>query len=197
MRVISGEFKGRRLAVPPESLTRPTSDRAREAIFSSLESLRGGMSGAHVLDAFAGSGAMAIEALSRGASCACLIERSMEACSLIKENLSQLGLSDSKAVLRQADAFVYLPMAPDGEPFDVVFLDPPYSYSPDEVLGLIDKLVLAGAVTDDAVFLYEHDEKATALTDEAYDRSKYSLIKRRSYGRAVMDTLKQHTCANI
>jgi 16S rRNA (guanine966-N2)-methyltransferase len=126
MRIVAGEFKGRRLAGPEGKAARPTSDKVREALFSIL----GPIDDAHVLDLFAGTGAVAIEALSRGAGHAVLVERDRKMASVAKRNISEiLGEGDERAELRIGDALKYLSLA-DAEPFDVVFLDPPYADAP-------------------------------------------------------------------
>ena len=117
MRVVAGEFRGRRLAAPRGARTRPTADRVREALFSML----GDVSGARVLDLYAGSGALGIEALSRGADSAVFVERDPRAVAAIERNLASLGLEQQ--VVRQ-DAVRFLARA-EGM-FDLVFCDPPY-----------------------------------------------------------------------
>jgi 16S rRNA (guanine966-N2)-methyltransferase len=125
MRVVAGELKGRRLASPKSSEVRPTADRVREALFSIL----GDVSGARVLDLFAGTGALAIEALSRGAAHATLVDTEL---STARRNVSGLGLDDRATVVR-SDAIEYLRRAGRGMKssaqaagFDLIFCDPPY-----------------------------------------------------------------------
>jgi 16S rRNA (guanine966-N2)-methyltransferase len=117
VRVVAGEFRGRRLAAPRGVRTRPTADRVREALFSMLDDV----SGARVLDLYAGSGALGIEALSRGAGSAVFVDRDPRAVAAIERNLESLGLEQE--VLRQ-DAVRFLARA-EGT-FDLVFCDPPY-----------------------------------------------------------------------
>jgi 16S rRNA (guanine966-N2)-methyltransferase len=117
VRVVAGDFRGRRLAAPRGTRTRPTADRVREALFSML----GDVSGARVLDLYAGSGALGIEALSRGAASAVFVERDPRAVAAIERNLESLGLQQE--VVRQ-DAVRFLARA-EGM-FDLVFCDPPY-----------------------------------------------------------------------
>jgi 16S rRNA (guanine966-N2)-methyltransferase len=117
VRVVAGEFGGRRLAAPRGVRTRPTADRVREALFSML----GDVSGARVLDLYAGSGALGIEALSRGAESAVFVERDPRAVAAIERNLQSLGLEQE--VLRQ-DAVRFLALSTGT--FDLVFCDPPY-----------------------------------------------------------------------
>jgi 16S rRNA (guanine966-N2)-methyltransferase len=123
VRVVAGRFGGRRLQAPAGLGTRPTSDRVREALFSTL----GPIEGATVLDLFAGSGALAIEALSRGAERAVIVERDRRAAAVIRANLQRLGLGQDEALLVQAAARSALRDARDrGDTYDLVFLDPPY-----------------------------------------------------------------------
>ncbi len=144
MRVIAGRLRGRRLAAPPGRGTRPTSDRVREALFSMLGDVRG----ASALDLFAGTGALGIEALSRGAARATFVERDREALRALRANLHALGLAGPDAEVRAGDALAALRTArARGETYDLVFLDPPYARAG----GLADTLaqllpgVLAGA----------------------------------------------------
>ncbi len=118
MRVVGGEFGGRKLRAPRGRSTRPTSDRTREAIFSIL----GDVSGARVLDLFAGSGALAIEALSRGAESAVLVDRDLDAIRTIIHNIATLDLR-SRATVARADVRAAIPRAAS---YDLVFIDPPY-----------------------------------------------------------------------
>ncbi|HEV3048028.1 MAG TPA: 16S rRNA (guanine(966)-N(2))-methyltransferase RsmD [Solirubrobacteraceae bacterium] len=123
MRVIAGRLGGRRLRAPAGRTTRPTSDRVREAVFSML----GELAGARVLDLFAGTGALGIEALSRGAHSAVFVERDPGAARVLEGNLTALGLLGAGAELRRQDALAALDYARGrGETYDLVFIDPPY-----------------------------------------------------------------------
>ncbi len=125
MRVIGGRFGGHTLTAPRGRATRPTADRVREALFSILASV----DGARVLDLFAGSGALAIEALSRGASEATLVDPSPAAIAAMRRNLTALGVS---AELRRQRAMVFLEEArADARQYDLVFVDPPYQRASD------------------------------------------------------------------
>lgn len=125
MRIISGSARGRRLAEFPGGAIRPTSDRVREALFSMLASRLGSLDGLKVLDLFAGTGALGIEALSRGADQACLVDGDRRSCQLIQRNLEQCNLASRAKVLTLT--------LPDGlaslggaGAFDLILLDPPY-----------------------------------------------------------------------
>src|SRR3954469_22604782 len=121
MRSVAGEFKGRRLAGPEGKAARPTSDKVREALFSIL----GPLDDARVLDLFAGTRAVGIEAISRGAREAVLVERDRRMASVVERNLADiLGRGDARAKLIRGDGIKYLATASD---FDLVFLDPPYA----------------------------------------------------------------------
>lgn len=133
-RVIAGTAGGRRLAVPPGNGTRPTSDRAREALFSTWESLRGTLRGARALDLYAGSGAVGLEALSRGAAHVLMVEADPRAARTVRANTASLGLPGAEVRAARAERTVEGP--PSGEPYDIVFLDPPYDV-PDAELGEI------------------------------------------------------------
>ncbi|UQE76569.1 16S rRNA (guanine(966)-N(2))-methyltransferase RsmD [Gordonia sp. PP30] len=134
-RIIAGEFRGRRLAAPADS-TRPTSDRVREAIASMLGA-RMDIAGVRVLDLYAGTGALALEALSRGAESAVLVDADRRAAAVARENIAVCGAqSRARVVQRTAAAFLAAP----GERYDLVFLDPPYALSSAEVAGALAAL---------------------------------------------------------
>lgn len=123
MRVIAGEHGGRRLRAPAGRATRPTSDRVREALFAML----GDVAGTVVLDLFAGTGALGIEALSRGSERAVFVERDERAARTVADNLAALGLGPEQAQLRRMPAGAALRTACErGETYDLVFIDPPY-----------------------------------------------------------------------
>jgi 16S rRNA (guanine966-N2)-methyltransferase len=172
MRVIAGSRGGRLLTAPRGRATRPTSDRVREAVFSIL----GDISGLAVLDLYAGSGALAIEALSRGAAGATLVDSAPAAIATIRRNLAELGL---EAVVRRGDARVFLRTASrDAPQYDLVFLDPPYRH-PSE-LGAELSIALAPVLTPGARVVAESDRRAPLKLD-------LPLLHERRYG----DTLIQ------
>jgi 16S rRNA (guanine966-N2)-methyltransferase len=123
VRVIAGRFGGRRLSAPRGARTRPTADRVRESLFSVL----GDLEGARVLDLFAGSGALGIEALSRGAAEATFVDSAPAALRALRENLAALEIGAEAAEVRRADARAFLRTArKSGRQYDLVFVDPPY-----------------------------------------------------------------------
>jgi 16S rRNA (guanine966-N2)-methyltransferase len=137
MRIVSGRLGGRRITAPPGTDTRPTADRVREALFSAL----GPLDGVRALDLFSGSGALAIEALSRGAASAVLVEKDARAARVISGNLAALDLAAPEAILRRRDALAALRDAREaGETYDLVFLDPPYRLATGLGPGLAEAL---------------------------------------------------------
>jgi 16S rRNA (guanine966-N2)-methyltransferase len=149
-RIIAGEYGGRRIQTPKGDGTRPTSDRVREALFSSLESELGGFEGVRVLDLFAGSGALGIEALSRGAEHAVFVEASQQAAAVVKRNLTDLGASGT-VVRSKAERFV---VDGDADLFDLVFVDPPYAMASAQVTALVDA-VKESFAAEGALFVVE------------------------------------------
>lgn len=133
MRVVAGSARGRRLRAPPGGATRPTSDRVREAVFSALAS-RGTIGDATVADLFAGTGAMGIEALSRGAERATFVDSDPRAVEVIAANLAATGFEERARVVR-SEVLSWLEQA---EPVDLAFADPPYAF--DGWTGLLDRL---------------------------------------------------------
>ena len=172
-RVVAGKWGGRRLETPKGEGTRPTSDRVREAMFSSLESELGGLAGCRVLDLYAGSGAIGLEALSRGAGYADLVESDRRAAAVIARNIGVLGASDAHLHRTTVERFVG-DLGP--EPYDLVLLDPPYAVSTDEVGRLLTAIVAAGAFNPDGVAVVERSGRTpfawpdglTAVRDKAY-----------------------------
>jgi 16S rRNA (guanine966-N2)-methyltransferase len=128
-RIVAGSARGRRLRTPAGERTRPTADRVREALFSALESALGSLEGLRVLDLYAGSGAMGLEALSRGAVHATFVENDREACRTIVRNLDKLGL-DTATVLCQEALTALRTDARQGTRYDLVLVDPPYGSFP-------------------------------------------------------------------
>lgn len=136
MRVVAGTARGRTLVAPPGSRTRPTTDRVREAIFNALGS-RGGLEGAQVADLFAGSGALGVEALSRGAAHATFVDRDRQARRAIARNLAACGFED-RATVVPVPVERWLAGLPPGQRYDLAFCDPPYAYDGwDELLGAL------------------------------------------------------------
>jgi len=164
VRVVAGRFGGRRLVAPPGDATRPTSDRVRESLFSVLGP---STEGARVLDLYAGTGALGIEALSRGAAAAVFVDRAPAAIKAIRANLEALGI---EADVRRMQARAALRTAADsGEAYDLIFLDPPYRRSAE--LGRELSEALPAVLAPGARVISESDrrdrlELSLPLTDE-------------------------------
>ncbi len=154
IRVIAGSARGRRLVTPAGDHVRPTKDMVREAMFSALDA-RGALVGASVLDLFAGSGALAIEALSRGAERAVLVERDRAALHAITTNVTTLGL-DERARVVASDVARFLAGPPPAEaPFDLVVADPPYDAPDPAVTAMLEALGAPGWLAADALVSVE------------------------------------------
>lgn len=155
MRIIAGTLRGRRISAPKGRGTRPTTDRVRESLFSVLTSLSGpDLGGGPTLDAFAGSGALGIEAISRGAGPVTFVERDRAAVSALRSNLDALGLH-IEAKLRPADVFT-LAKRGVGGPFALILLDPPYTLDAAQVHALLSDLTNTGALKSGALVSWEH-----------------------------------------
>ncbi|MFE1286051.1 16S rRNA (guanine(966)-N(2))-methyltransferase RsmD [Streptomyces sp. NPDC058751] len=157
-RVIAGRAGGRRLAVPPGTGTRPTSDRAREGLFSTWQSLLGGpLEGERVLDLYAGSGAVGLEALSRGAGHTLLVEADARAAGVIRDNVRALGLPGAEVRAGKTEQIVRT--AAPGEPYDLVFLDPPYVVADDDLREILLTLRTGGWLAEDALVTVERSTR--------------------------------------
>jgi 16S rRNA (guanine966-N2)-methyltransferase len=156
-RIIAGAARGRRLKVPPGE-ARPTTDRVRESLFASLDHTLGGFAGARVLDLFAGSGALGLEAASRGASHVVLVERDRAAAAVIRENATAVGAPGVRVV--PASVSTYL--AGDPEPFDLVLADPPYAVNQADVTQFLTALT-QGWLAPGAVVVVERPTRGGAV----------------------------------
>jgi len=176
MRVIAGRLKGRRLAAVRGAM-RPTADRVREAVFNILGEE---IVGARVLDLFAGSGALGIEALSRGAREAVFVEQHPTALSVLRRNLGLCGLTAQAAVLAQPVAAAIRGLAARGENFEIVFCDPPYGH--DLVKDTLERLGEAGLVVPGGLVAAEHGRK----DDAAPAYASLGRMQERRYGDTVV-----------
>ncbi|MEU4496608.1 16S rRNA (guanine(966)-N(2))-methyltransferase RsmD [Streptomyces sp. NBC_00210] len=179
-RVIAGAAGGRRIAVPPGTGTRPTSDRAREGLFSSWESLLGTFSGIRIADLYAGSGAVGLEALSRGASHALLVEADSRAARIVRENVRALGLPGAEVRAGKAEQIVTGP-APEA-PYDVVFLDPPYAVTDDDLREILLTLRTQGWLADDALATVERSTRGGEFTWP----QGFEPLRARRYGEGTL-----------
>ena len=178
MRVITGSARGRKLESPTGNDVRPTTDVVKEAIFSIIQF---DVEGCTFLDAFAGSGQMGLEALSRGASKAYFIDSSRRSMAVIKKNIGICGFSAEKAVTVQADYFSYI--AASGKSFDIIFLDPPY------MTGLLQKALAAAekAVSENGIVICEHP-KEEELPETV---GELTLRKNYRYGKIIISVYKK------
>ena len=172
MRIIAGSARSRLILAPQGQDTRPTLDRVRESLFSILLPHT---RGAKVLDLFAGSGALALEALSRGAEFALMVDSDRQAHQAEKSNVQALGFEKNARVVLMDWRQALLNVAPEYAPFDLVFLDPPYRMTDLAEVGEALKKVISA----DALIVLEHDEKAEPAFSPAYER-----VDRRKYGKA-------------
>jgi 16S rRNA (guanine966-N2)-methyltransferase len=182
MRIIAGEFRGRGLRAPKGRGTRPTTDRVRESLFSAIVSHTGAeLTDALVLDPFAGSGALGLEALSRGATRAVFAEKDRAAAEALEHNIDALGVRDRVRVYR-ADAF---PLAARGiftGPFSLILLDPPYKLVPSGITGFLGELADQGQIADGALVTWEHGSDATAEWPDGFE-----TLHQKSYGSTRID----------
>ena len=177
MRIIAGEWRGRRLRAPPGSSTRPTADRVRETLFSMLASRLGSFEGLRVADLFAGSGALGLEALSRGAVFACFVESDAGAAAAIKANAVALEALERVRIIGGSALAL-----PKSEPFDLIFADPPYSA--DSGTSAARAVAAAGWLAPGGWMAIE-----TARSD-AVDPGKWTIETERTVGRARLTLLQ-------
>jgi 16S rRNA (guanine966-N2)-methyltransferase len=178
-RVIAGEAGGRRLAVPPGTTTRPTSDRAREGLFASLLSELGPFGGTRVLDLYAGSGAIGLEALSRGAERVLLVESDARAAAVIKANITVVALPGATVATDRVERLLAHPPANAGR-YELVIADPPYALA-DESVTRVLTLLQGGWLADRALVVIE---RATRSGPVDWPPG-YLPSKSRRYGEAT------------
>lgn len=183
-RVIAGEAGGRRLAVPDGRGTRPTSDRAREGLFATIVSLTGSLDGARVLDLYAGSGAVGLEALSRGAEHVLLVESGPRAARVIRDNIEAIGLAGAELVTDRVERVLARGPARSGEGsgrYDVVFADPPYALAGDEVSAMLQMLSDHGWLAPGALVIVERATRSGPVSWPA----GFAPDRARRYGEAT------------
>ncbi|WP_087116717.1 RsmD family RNA methyltransferase [Corynebacterium urinipleomorphum] len=179
-RIISGEARGRTIKVPPEG-TRPTSDRAREGLFSSLQ-VRFGFAGQNVLDLFAGSGALGLEAASRGADEVVLVESNPHAAEIIRHNIKVVGHPD--VTVEQAKVSDFVSWAPRDH-FTMVLADPPYDLPDEDVVEMLNALI--PLLADEAAVVIERHRDSPETAWPAGFTPTGQKLKKRLYGIARMD----------
>jgi 16S rRNA (guanine966-N2)-methyltransferase len=184
MRIVAGQFRGRRIEAPKGESTRPTTDRVREALFSTLTSLMGPeLGGGRALDAFAGSGALGLEALSRGMAAVTFIERERGALGALKANIAALGAETATTVVVGDAQVATARGAVRGAPFALLLLDPPYRLDADEVARMISQLIAHDLLEEGAVIVYEHatgspvtwPERVSAVSTKRYGSTEVHI----------------------
>lgn len=191
-RIIAGAAKGRRLKTPPGSTTRPTSDRVREAFFSAVEAWCGSLHGLRFLDLYAGSGAVGLEAWSRGAGVVTLVERDRRTAALVSDNARTVGFP--KADVRAVSVAATL-RRPPAAPYDVVFSDPPYPLDEDGVAADLAALVEHGWLVPGGLVVVERSRRSPEPTwPSGFEdtRSKRYGETVLWYGHAALDGLPDH-----
>ncbi len=178
-RIVAGSARGRRLRVPAGDRTRPTSDRVREALFSSVESAVGSLAGCRVLDLYAGSGALGLEALSRGAAHALLVESDARAVRVIRANVAALGLPGAEVAQLPVERLVAGEQP--AEPYDVVLADPPYALPGDTVTAVLAGLT-RGWLAPEGLVVVERDRRSQPFTWPP----GLHVTRKRTYGETVL-----------
>ncbi len=179
-RIIAGEARGRKLQVPPEG-TRPTSDRAREGLFSSLQ-VRFGFEGQNVLDLFAGSGALGLEAASRGAENVTLVENNPKAVDIIRANMAVV--KHPRVQVAEMKASTFLASAPE-QYFTMVLADPPYDLADEAIVEMLH--ALTPKLVDGAAIVVERLVDSPETAWPAWFVPTTQKLKKRTYGIARMD----------
>ncbi|MFC6012856.1 16S rRNA (guanine(966)-N(2))-methyltransferase RsmD [Nocardia lasii] len=177
-RIVAGVAGGRRLKVPPAG-TRPTSDRVREALFSAIDA-RLDLDGTLVLDLYAGSGALGLEALSRGAEQALLVESDRKAAEVVRANIAELGLPGAELRLGTVASVL---KSPAPKAYDVVFSDPPYDVSTADVTADLTALAANGWLAPEALVVVERSSRSPEIDWPA----GYSALKTRKYGETRVE----------
>jgi 16S rRNA (guanine966-N2)-methyltransferase len=177
MRIVAGTLKGRTLHAPKGSTTRPTTDRVREAVFSTLASIAGAdLGGGPVLDLFAGSGALGLEALSRGARPVVLVDKAHDALQVLERNVRGLGVGGDVRVIR-SDTFSLARRGIALGPFSLILLDPPYTLDQSRVADLLLTLAEGGAIRVGCHVVWEHARETEPVWPPGF-----ALLAEKAYG---------------
>ncbi len=185
MRVISGSARGRVLFPPAGSRIRPTADRVKEAVFSALASRFGSFEGLGLLDLFAGSGSLGIEALSRGAKNVVFVDSHPESIKLTRKNLESTGFDKTATVLLMEAALAIQTLSLKGSLFDIIIVDPPYAEK-ELTAGVLKLLADSNLTAPNGVLVFETDNKSQLMTPE-----KLQLSSRKVYGDTAIWTFEQ------
>ncbi|MBW4329419.1 16S rRNA (guanine(966)-N(2))-methyltransferase RsmD [Stakelama sp. CBK3Z-3] len=178
MRIIAGQWRGRPLTTPRGDTTRPTADRTREALFSMLASRVGDFDGLRVADLFAGSGAMGLEALSRGAATCLFVEQERGAIEAVRENVLRLGAHGADIRAQSVMA-----LGPATQPLDIILMDPPYGTGAGSVA--LDRLNRLGWIADHSWISIETGR------DEDVSVAGFAIETRRNHGKAALTLLRR------
>lgn len=186
MRIVAGNLRGRPIVAPEGQGTRPTSDRARQALFNVLEhaAWAGSLNGARVMDLFAGSGALGFEAMSRGAAFCVFVEIDDEARGAIRKNADAFGVMGATRVHRRSATELGVRPGSDGEAFDVAFLDPPYGKGLGE--QALQRLLEGNWLKPGALVVFERGSDEPEIETPGYER-----LDARDYGAARVLFLKR------
>lgn len=190
MRVISGEYRGRQLKALKGNNTRPTTDRVKESLMSSIVSALDGFEGLVVLDAFAGSGALGIEALSRGASFVVFCEINREAQKVITDNLSLVKAQKSTYKV-QKENVLSLPFGILDRTYDLVFLDPPYALDAKEVVSFIKAIDKEGCLSETVLICYEHAKKDMKVVSQVLEEEESFVFSQKKYGDTAITMIRK------
>jgi 16S rRNA (guanine966-N2)-methyltransferase len=180
-RVIAGEAGGRRLTVPGGRETRPTSDRAREGLFATVSSIVGSLASTRVLDLYAGSGAVGLEALSRGAGHVLLVESGARAGRVIKQNIDALGLPGAQVIVDRVERVLARGPGSADARYDIVFADPPYALDGEHVSAMLAALADRAWLAPGALVIVERATRSGPLRWPA----GYAADRARRYGEAT------------
>ncbi len=185
MRIVAGQYKGKAIIAPEGQATRPTSDRARESVFNILQHAPWAqpLAGARALDLFAGSGALGLEAISRGAAFCLFVETDEAARGAIRDNIEALGLFGCTRIHRRDATDLGPRPSSAGPPFDLVFLDPPYAKGLGE--RALAELAAHGWLKPEAILVYERGAGEAAIRPNGYE-----VLDERAYGAARVLFLK-------
>lgn len=185
IRITAGEWKGRALATPPNTSTRPTQARLRQALFNSIQF---SIADAKILDLFAGSGSLSFEALSRGAASAVLVENHRSALEAIAKNIRDLKIGAQVRLLKE-DVMKAIPLAKKSGPFDFVFADPPYAENWE--MRLLEELPWSELLTEDGIFCLEWGVQKSKIEEVPQETEHLVKIREKIYGETVLSSYQR------
>lgn len=178
MRVISGKYRGKKLHTLKSEIIRPTSDKVKESLFNIIQDR---VCGSVVLDLFAGSGAISIEAISRGATYATLVEKNFKSIKIIKKNIESLNLQNSKEQFNIIKSDVENHINNEKQSYDIIFLDPPYDYAKNEIV--LKKIYENNLLNDDGIIIFETDR------DYEFNAIDFKIMKDKIYSKTKLTFL--------